>query len=48
MRFNATDNFVSLIPSYVVFDNMLIELISALNITTQIVILYDNHYGMLK
>ncbi|CAD5221957.1 unnamed protein product [Bursaphelenchus xylophilus] len=39
-----TDNYVILVPSYLVFDNMLLEFIAAMNISSTITVLYSEHY----
>lgn len=41
----SNDNYAVLIPAYIVMDNILEELIPALNITSELVIIHDSHYG---
>jgi hypothetical protein len=43
---NVTDDYAILIPSYVVLDNMLADVIAELNITTNLVVIYDKKYRM--
>lgn len=40
----APDNYVVMVPSYIVFDNMLRDFIKSLNITTDITVIYDQKY----
>ncbi|KAI6240026.1 hypothetical protein M3Y99_00486300 [Aphelenchoides fujianensis] len=39
-----TDNYVVMIPAYVVFDNMLHDFIASLNVTGELTIIYDEKY----
>jgi hypothetical protein len=43
----VSDNFIQLVPGFVVFDNILPELVHALNISTtaELLVLYDQHFG---
>lgn len=44
---SVPDNFAVIVPSYIVFDNMLDELVSSMNITDELTVLYDEQYGTL-
>lgn len=39
-----TDNYVIMVPSYLVFDNMLMEFLSAMNVTSELTVIYDEIY----
>ena len=43
-QITVTDNYVVMIPSYIVFDNMLHDFVEGLNITTDIMVIYDEKY----
>ena len=45
----VSDNYVQLVPGFIVFDNILPELVHVLNIsaTAELLVLYDQHFGMI-
>jgi hypothetical protein len=44
MQLAGAGNYIEIIPSYSVFDNMLPELINELGITNEITVIYDEEY----
>ncbi|KAI1725677.1 ligand-gated ion channel domain-containing protein [Ditylenchus destructor] len=40
-----TDNYIVMVPSFVVFDNILFEVINQLNITSKITVVYDKFFS---
>ncbi|CAD5215980.1 unnamed protein product [Bursaphelenchus okinawaensis] len=39
-----TDNYVILVPSYLVFDNLLADFVNAMNVTSEITVIYSEEY----
>ncbi|KAI6215439.1 Protein CBR-GLR-7 [Aphelenchoides besseyi] len=43
-QITVTDNYVIMVPSYIVFDNMLYDYIKSMNITSETIAIYDEKY----